>query len=102
VCRRSHPTHIKADVTHVRPVDLTRPWDVNRGTRKGRLPNGRIDRGRCEEKQQLVKRADGGRIPVPGEKGYKDTNALAAPRIDHFPTKWTRFVEENGPKFKVL
>ena len=81
VMQKVDATHIKVDLTIYDPVDLTRPWTVHRGYKKDALPNGRIDLWSCEENNNVVKKADGGSdFLLPGEKGYKDPTAIAAPK----------------------
>ena len=54
---------------------------MHRGYVKDSLPNGHIDLWSCEENNNVVKTSDGGSTFVlPGEKGYKDPQALAAPK----------------------
>ena len=81
VMQKVDATHIKVDLTVYDPVDLTRPWTVHRGYVKDSLPNGHIDLWSCEENNNVVKTGEGSSTFIlPGEKGYKDPTALAAPK----------------------
>lgn len=80
VMQKVDPTHIKVELTIYDPVDLTRPWKVQRGYVKDRLPNGHIDMWSCEENNNVVKTGAGGSdFVLPGEAGYKDPNTRGDP-----------------------
>ncbi len=80
VMQKVDPTHIKVELTIYDPVDLTRPWKVQRGYVKDSLPQGRIDLWSCSENNNVVQTKEGGSdFVLPGEAGYKDPAALADP-----------------------
>jgi hypothetical protein len=79
--RKISPTQIEVLMTIYDPVSLVKPWRVRHIWTKVTDPPGlRINHWSCAENNNVVKTDTGGSdFVLPGEKGYKDPNALGPP-----------------------
>jgi hypothetical protein len=78
--RKIGPDQIEDIVDVYDPASLTRAWHVRHLYGRVKTPNLRINHWSCEENNNTVKTDNGSTaIVLPGEKGYRDPNNLAAP-----------------------
>ncbi len=75
--RKIDPDTIEDVITVYDPLALTEPWRVRHLYGRVKTPGLRINHWSCEENNNVVKTDDGtSNFVLPGEKGYKDPNAL--------------------------
>lgn len=85
--RKIGPDAIEVIVDAYDPVALTRPWHVRHLYTRVTTPNLRINHWSCEENNNVVKTESGSStFLLPGEKGYRDPNSLAAPPAGAAPS----------------
>ena len=76
--RKIGPDTIEDIVDVYDPLSLQKPWHVRQVYRRVKTPGLRINHWSCEENNNTVQTANGSTdIVLPGEKGYRDPNALA-------------------------
>ena len=75
--RKIGPDEIEDIIDVYDPLALTRPWHVRHTYRRVTTPNLRINHWSCEENNNVVKTdAGSSSFLLPGDKGYKDPNAI--------------------------
>ncbi len=76
--RKIGPDEIEDVIDVYDPLALTKPWHVRHTYRRVTTPNLRINHWSCEENNNVVKTDSGSSsFLLPGDKGYKDPNAIS-------------------------
>ena len=76
--RKIGPDEIEDVIDIYDPVALTKPWHVRHTYARVKTPDLRINHWSCEENNNVVKTDAGSSdFVLPGEKSYKDPNALS-------------------------
>jgi hypothetical protein len=77
--RKISPDMMEDRVTVYDPASLAKPWTATFHYARVKTPDLRINMWSCNENNNVVKTAEGAtQFVLPGEKGYKDPNNLAA------------------------